>query len=469
MESRIYFKLLIESIMKTKFIYSLMMVTLLFSCEEFVDIDLPTTQISSVQVFDDVTTANAAMKENYILLRDRVLLTGKGNGVSALMGFYTDELVNWRASNSDFQSFYNNSVLVTNSTVNQLWNDSYKVIYNCNKVIEGVANSTNINAVQKEQLTAEALFVRSVVYFYLIELFGDIPYVISTDYRLNTKIGKMQRHTLLQNIIYDATMAFELLENKTAANNTVANKFVLAAFLSRLHLHNKEYSKTISYSNWVINEGHFQLENDLSKVFLKESKGTIWQFKPQAEGDNTFEGAFYNFSTLPPPNNALNISLVDAFENGDLRKELWVKDLTDANNQKFYHSFKYKEFQNTTSSKEYSIIIRLEEIYYNRIEAYLNLQQTDLALVDWNILRLRNGLTSFELLPLDWKMALLQDRRSEFFCENGQRFLDLKRLDKLAYEMLLTKPSWQNYYQFLPLPQAEILLNTNLLPQNDGY
>ena len=31
------------------------------------------------------------------------------------------------------------------------------------------------------------------------------------------------------------------------------------------------------------------------------------------------------------------------------------------------------------------------------------------------------------------------------------------------------KPNWMKYFETLPIPQDEIFLNGNLLPQNTGY
>jgi hypothetical protein len=63
----------------------------------------------------------------------------------------------------------------------------------------------------------------------------------------------------------------------------------------------------------------------------------------------------------------------------------------------------------------------------------------------------------------------MQERKVELFSEFGHRFFDLKRLDKLDAELNLTKPSWSTYMKNLPIPQRELLLNPNLLPQNNGY
>lgn len=458
--------------MKTIYKYKGLAALLIFSllgCEDFIEPDMPATQTSSMQVFEEVATADAAMQENYIRLRDRVMLTGNANGVGALMALYTDELQNWKLSSTDAQSFYTNTVFPQNGTLTQLWNESYSLIYNCNKIIEGLAISSGISENHKQRITGEALFVRTMVHFYLLQLFGDIPYVTATDYRINTRIDKTDNDILYRYLLEDGERAFQLLKDQPIAANTTVNKFVVAAFMSRLNLYHENWIGTLEYADYVLLQGSYQLETELDKVFLKESKSTIWQLKPQAEGNNTHEARYYSFTSVPPPDNSMTSELAGTFETGDLRRFSWVKMVETGTENVFYHAYKYREIQNTASSKEYSVVLRLEEIYYNRIESYLNSGQYELALTDWNMLRERYGLATFEQVPANWKEKLLQERRAEFFCEFGHRFFDLKRTGMLNTEMVKTKTGWQNYFGLLPLPQAELLLNPNLLPQNEGY
>jgi hypothetical protein len=51
----------------------------------------------------------------------------------------------------------------------------------------------------------------------------------------------------------------------------------------------------------------------------------------------------------------------------------------------------------------------------------------------------------------------------------GHRFFDLKRLGMLDSVLTLEKPGWNTTDALFPLPESELLLNPNLLPQNDGY
>lgn len=66
---------------------------LLFGCDDYVTVDQPSSQLTSQTVFNDKTTATAALLDVYAKLRESSVLSGRSNGLSALMGLYTDELV----------------------------------------------------------------------------------------------------------------------------------------------------------------------------------------------------------------------------------------------------------------------------------------------------------------------------------------------------------------------------------------
>lgn len=449
-------------------ILALMGFCLLYACEDFIDPDQPGTQIVAEEVFNDKKMTEAAMAENYVRLRDRVLLNGNSTGLGVAMGLYTDELQNWLVTNTYHQSLYTNTLTDSESAVKNLWDGSYQVIYQCNRIIEGVSSSTGIDPADKGVLLGEAYFVRTLVHFYLSQLWGAVPYVTGTDYTVNRSVSKTSETEMNKLLVADAEKALELLEGAPSVNNYRPNAAVVSALLARMHLYGKQWQQALTYADEVIGSGRYKLEGDLSKVFLKESTGTLWQLRTGVEGSNTLEAQTYIFTSVPPPTLSLYSGLISSFDPQDKRRELWIAKPAGAA-QDYYYSNKYRERQNTSASKEYSVVFRLEELYYIRIEANFHLGNFQQALEDWNMLRERYGLELFSEIPQNWEVLLLQERRHEFFCEFGHRFFDLKRTGRLASELVVAKPHWQSFFVNLPLPQSELLLNPNLLPQNEGY
>jgi hypothetical protein len=213
----------------------------------------------------------------------------------------------------------------------------------------------------------------------------------------------------------------------------------------------------------------FALESDLTKEFLKGSSSAILQLKPKNEGENTKEASSFLFTSGPPLNLALRPTFVEAFAPGDLRRLNWITEIS-GQGRIWYAPYKYKQRQKTGSTMEYSIVLRLAEQYLIRAEARAHNGNLTGAKADINVIRNRAGLsdtpvsTQAELLQ-----AILNERRFELFTEQGHRWFDLKRTGKAGEILSSLKPNWEATDVLLPIPEAELLLNPKLLPQNPGY
>lgn len=444
---------------------------LFMSCESFVEIEVPDSQLTAENVFKDKATAQAALANIYIKMQNNVLVTGSFNGISNLLGNYGDELNYYGIDGQREEAFYKNVVLPSNSTVSEVWNNTYNLIYASNAVIEGVTAATGIPQNEKGQPIGEALFLRAYLHFYLVNLFGNIPYVTTTDYRLNTTIVKKVPAEVYSLIIKDLENAKLGMSYQYPSDERVRpNKSVIEAFLARVNLYQENWVSAETEANLIINNTSLYVwEEDIDKVFLKDCSGTLWQLMPQFAGNNTFEAQSFIFFTGPPPVSGLSNSLIESFEPADLRRDHWVGTVTDGL-QTWYFANKYKENNNTGSSREYSILFRLEEIYLIRAEARTHLGNISGAQEDLNKIRHRAGLsdtpavTQSELLE-----AILKERQVELFTELGHRWFDLKRFGVANQVLETRKTGWNNTDILWPLPQSEILLNGNLLPQNPGY
>lgn len=440
-------------------------------CEEFTEVELPNSQLAGEAVFESVTTANAAMAHVYAGLRDTGMLTGSPTGLSNQLGHYADEFSFYGASSHLSSGFSSNSLTGVNHSVRQLWNDSYAQVYACNAIIEGLERSSRISAAERARLTGEALFVRALLHFYLTNLYGDIPYPKTTDFKQNSVIKRMPATEVYATILDDLNKAIALLpENHSGFERVIPNRKVATALRSRVCLYNGMWEQAAANATQLINDSQtYSWEPDLSKVFLKEAPTTIWQFMPATPGRNTLEASNFIFVTAPPPLVALSPEMMAAFEANDARKYIWTKAVSNENGT-WYHANKYKENSITPSSVEYSVVFRLAEQYLIRAEAQAHLGQLAGALEDLNFIRQAAGLgnTQAQTGP-DIIEAILRERRTELFSEHGHRFMDLKRLGRLDSALAPVKPGWDTTDALFPIPQTELLTNPNLAPQNPGY
>jgi hypothetical protein len=453
-----------------QFVLLAVVVSSIFSCDSFVEVDVPKSQLAAPAVFEDYSTASAALTDIYSNIRNRGILNGDGTGISSQLSCYADEMISTENVTNPALRFYTNSLLPTNTFVADYWNSAYNQIYAANSIIEGSSESTKLSEPQKKQLQGEAVFIRALIHFYLVNLFGDVPYITQTGYKQNSIVSRTPTAQVYEKIISDLDSSITLLSSQYIESQRVRpNALTAKALLARVYIYTKAYPEASNTASAVLNSQElYNLEN-IDTVFLIESKETIWQLQSGASGKNTSEGSFFIFTSGPPQLVSLNSVLCNSFSSADARRCQWIKEVSDESGV-WYHPYKYKENYDTAVSKEYSVVFRLAEQYLIRAEA--RAEQGDLigAKDDLNKIRNRAGLpdtpaiTQSEILE-----AVLNERKFEFFTEYGHRFFDLKRNDKLDSVLGTVKPNWETTDRLFPIPQAELGANPNLKPQNPGY
>lgn len=444
---------------------------LLSSCEDYLETEDPIGQINADQVFEDEMMATAAVTSLYAKLRDEVMVTGDFYGMGCLMGLYSDELDFYGFPGSPLEAFFTHQIIPSNTVVRTIWDGAYKLIYMSNTIIDGLENSNALSEATKRQLKGEALFVRSLTHFYLVNLFGDIPYIQTTDYLINKDVARDPVALVYEHILSDLENAKILLTEEYISGERIrANKFAVHALSARIHNYLENWSQAELESSLVIaHAALYVMEPDISMEFLKESRSAILQLKPAIPGDNTHEGMVFNFISAPPFTMALSTDLINSMEQGDLRKTNWVAEISNGSSI-WYASTKYKYRENTGNSMEYSIVLRLAEQYLIRAEARTKLGNLEGAKEDINAIRLRAGLPLVSTAdPNELIEIILRERRIELFAEQGHRWFDLKRTGNAGQVLSIIKPSWNENHLLLPIPEVELLINPNLNPQNPGY
>lgn len=450
-------------------VLSLFVLLSLMGCDNFVDVETPNSQLTGITVFEDRTTANAALISIYAKLRDGGMIAGNANGSGVCLGLYADELTYYGATDDNTSFIFNNTMLATTAIASQLWNESYQQIYSANAVIYGCENSTGLSTADKNQFIGEALFVRALVHSYLVNLYGDVPYITTTDYEVNRLVSRMPTNEVYTNIIADLQQAIALLPEVYVAPERVRpNRSTASALLARVYLYNGNWAEASNAASAVLNNPEYVWETDIDKVFLKDCTSTIWQFSPNLVVNNADEASVFVFQTGPPPFVGLREELYNSFANDDLRKSHWIASVTDGADT-WYHANKYKQNTNTGTSVEYSIVFRLAEQYLIRAEARARQGELSNAKQDLDMVRSLAGLpnttanTESEIIE-----AVQQERRFELFTEYGHRFFDLKRNGTLNTVLPAVKLGWNSTDVHWPIPETELLANPNLT-QNPGY
>lgn len=439
------------------------------SCKKFVEIPLPDNQLTADFVFDNDNTAVQTVTGIYSNMMRNSQQFSSGY-TTFFTGLAADELFYYTTSDRD--EFLNNQI----STINHpnieasFWNPCYQYIYAANKCIEGASRSNQLSLKIKNTVIGEAKFIRAFCYFYMTNLFGDVPLILSTDYLSSQSLPRAAQQNIFIQVINDLKDAKEkLINDYPSVERSRPNRLTASALLTRLYLYTKDWAAAESESSEIINSGIYNMNPNVSNVFLLGSNETIWQLRPVNPSRNTWEGnAIIPSSNSTTPTYLLTNSLMNSFETGDLRKINWTRSRVFSGQTLFY-PFKYK-VRTGSILQEYYVVFRLAEIYLSRSEARVMTSNLQGAKDDLNIIRQRAGLpVTPASTASDIQLAIEQERRIEYLCEWGHRWFDLKRTNRANSVIGSLKPlTWQPTDALWPIPQTQINLNPSLT-QNPGY
>lgn len=446
-------------------IFSFFLLLGITSCDNALDVDLPSNQLSSESVYASEPTAEAAVNGIY----QSMVADFFYNRAHTVLGETADELVPRTGIANIYSS---NEIPETDGTINANWGELYKTIYNANNVIEGLTKSTSINAVKSKQWIAEAKFLRAYSYFYLTNLWGNVPLVLTTDVDVSALLPQSSQETVYVQILLDLTDASKDLptDYKNYDQERIrATKWAAEALLARVNLYLERWNEASNHASAVINEtGNYGLITgltDTNSPFVADNKESILQI-PYFNVDYTYEGSSV-FTTggtlLLRKGNAL-------FETGDARKTNWTIDINDRLG--VFLGIAPRKYQNDfgDSPSERSTLLRLAELYLIRAEARVKSNDITGAQQDINAIRNRALLDNTTITNPNQLLDLIAlERQREFFAENGHRWLDLKRTGKLDETLsVLSDKIWKSTDNLYPIPEPAIRSNP-FLNQNSGY
>jgi hypothetical protein len=471
-----------------QFFLTAILYCMIFSCKGYLDVVPQSNQIDANLIYNNDDSAKAVLRGIYAKMHDD--LYASTYSLALFTGLGSDELA--FPSDPFLQAIYRNSIDPSNNIyTNGLWKDAYQIIYTVNDAYERCSTSTGLSASVKKQVMAEALFIRAYWFFYLVNLYGDILMPITATQQLNPQQSRTPAAVVYQQIISDLKNAQkDLNEFYTQSDDPIIRKERLrpgsaaaTALLARVYLYLKQYSEAAAMSTLLINNSlDYSLEPNLNQVFLKESHEVIWQIG-NIDKDyymrNTMEGNKFRLDNPPlmAGQQAISTTLLSAFEEGDLRKKNWMnvyRDVTVSPAIDYYYPYKYKVSAGQ-EQKEHAVILRLAEQYLIRAEARMQQGQIAGGLEDMNTIRSRAGLPPIavgQLSESELLTAVLKERQTELFTEQGHRWLDLKRTGTINAVLnsvcSLKGGNWAPEMSLWPLPTMELNKAPNLT-QNKGY
>jgi hypothetical protein len=459
-------------------------------CKKFVQVGTPSTLISTASVYNDINTATSALTSIYT----KMFSATESYNMALNEGFLSDELTS-NSTVSYLKQFYTNSMSASDD--NGVWNRAYYYIYQANDLITNFSQNAN-KFPGGQQLIGEAKFIRAFWYFYLVNEYGDVPLVTTTEYTINSGLSRTPKAQVYSQMIEDLQDATTMLNvNYVDASDTAVttdrvrpNQGAAEALLSRVYLFSQKYDSAATEASLVINNTKlYGLCTNLSplmgqnSVFLMNSMEAIWQLGTVSPlpSSNTYDAQYFILLAAPSTGShqcaTISPQLLNSFEAGDLRRVNWIDSFTTKNPVEHYY-FPYKYQSNkTTTLTEYTMVLRLAEQYLIRAEAQVYQNNPSGAIADLNVIRERAGLSPYTGATDQGSIlaAILHERQVELFSEWGHRWYDLIRTGNA--NAVMGAPgnvcsskggSWNSNWLLFPIGQSEIV-NDPHLTQNLGY
>ncbi len=392
-----------------------------------------------------------------------------------------------------------------NDQIRYYWQDLYKTISTANLVVDKVPPIA-MDKMKQNHLVSEAKFLRALMYFEAVQLFGEVPLILNAIENIDDAfVSRSAIDDVYAAIIADLEFAESNLSNSYRVGNGRPTPFAATALLSKVYLAMGNYQLAANNAEKVIANGPYMLWMDFEDIFKINNMNSgeiIFGANFSATLSQGFKPNQYHVRLLPPgldkdgegPENAHGwetptTNLYNSFNPLDQRRAVtFITSFTysdgstvtfDPHISKFWDQEAEPRGNSTDSDVIYLRYADILLIYAEALNE-INNGPTAPAYDAINQIRKRarfNGSVEQNILPdlvgLDYqsfKDAILLERRLEFVME-GQRYHDLVRHGKLIEKVLASgKPnaSPQDYHKLLPIPQYERDLNPNL-SQNTGY
>ncbi|WP_298286506.1 RagB/SusD family nutrient uptake outer membrane protein [uncultured Lutibacter sp.] len=455
-----------------KYIKHILIVTgiLMFtSCNltDVTDVD-PVYQISEDKVITNIDQAQTALYGTYGALIDGASYISYTPAITSMMGLTMKPGV-WGGGTEN--SFFKNDVLSDNYYLELIYTDMYFLINNANHVITKTEKLETEDA-RKNEIVAEAKFLRALSNFYLLRLWGEFFDENSTNGIVLKKepivsANPQARASVAETynlILEDLEYAIQYAPG--FSDTFYASSIAAKALKSKVLLYKKDYSNAAQVALEVINSNERELEDTFSDIFTKkiiETKEAIFQTPFDNSNDRNNKAFMYRAYF------GVSDYYISQMED-DARYEAAIAYTSSgsARNNKFNNSV----YNGVPLTADTEYFLRLGEIYLIYAEAVLRgNDDIDEALDALNNIRERSENILISSTNKDEILeAIRVEKVLELGAESGEEWYDLVRYHKEGNIDINTyKEISSDSKLILPLPIQTVQLSEGLINQNPGY
>jgi hypothetical protein len=435
----------------------------------------PPFKLDEKSVITDLPSANRVLIGSYAQFHTFDMLVTEP-AVTGCMGLSFDVST---SGGSTYQQFADNDIKADNSQLSGIYTGWYYLINMSGHVIEKTGRLETTDP-RKNEIIAEASFLRALGHFSLLRLYGQFfdtssPYgIVTWNTPVNDIVAKPRSTVSETYAQIEQDLKFAIANAPQYTSGKYASKQAANMLLAKVYLYKRDYAQAALYAAATIDQrGNAKLEDKFADVFIKNfnSKEALLAppFDDKSERNNK---AFAFRSYILPKMSYFNLLA------GDPRRTVAITFTAPPAN-----AIRNGKFPNTVSAAGQSLTANTE--YFLRLsEAYLILAE---ALIRTgspadltkgrdmiNVIRARAGATL--ILPTvqtkaELLQAVLKEKQLELGCESGEEWYDLVRFTVEGdINIVNYKPNVTNKNRYIvPIPLTTVNAGNGVVKQNPGY
>ena len=391
-------------------------------------------------------------------------------------------ILNISGNMADKWQFRDYTLAPANTMVYQFWQDFYKSLYNINIVISKI-ESADVDAAYKDKIKGEMLFLRSLYYFQMVQIWGDLPLVTAP-------ITSEESYGILRSPVSEVyaqivkDLQFAASKLPLVATVGKVSKGAAQSLLGKVYLTMGDKANAATTLKEVVNSGQYQLLPSYATLWSptnKNTKESIFEIQylggsSTAPFSDYYLGFFPNSNALGFYGSGMNQVVDDVwneYESGDSRRVASI-DTGFVDAKGTFTKVKFpKKWQDKAApiigqriaANNNFIVLRYADVLLLLTEAtgdaqYLNLVRKRVGLPEYGTAAYPTKYNTIEL-------ATEHERRVELAFE-FQRWFDLKRTNR-ALTVLTAKGKTVTQAKLLiPIPNVVRDQNSKIT-QNAGY
>ena len=447
-----------------KLILTLLLPLLFISCSEDFTVLGPISERNVVNYYKtqtdfevaingafDALQSNGTFGVKYVLFMEmRADNTANGGGATGLA-----------ETLEDIDTF---GEIPTASELNDSWIASYDGIARANTIISRIDDVTFTSDDVKNRIKGEAHFIRSMLYYHLAVIFGNVPLVTAeVTAPQNMNLNQVSADQVFAQIATDLTAAEGLLPTTGRVSSGAA-----AALLGRVYLQAGDNASAVAPLKRVVASNVYSLEANYADIWGPANEGSSEiLFQVEFMSGNVGEGSSYTdmFTASGVAGGVgggvapqtVTQDFIDSYEAGDLRQGATLSESATVEKFEDNPTSPFDSDVNWVEIRYAEVLLNLAEAVGEGAEGYGYINQV----------RARAGLAAIDgTTPGSYNDKLLHERRIELAFEN-KRWPDLLRHGKAKSVMASHLSIDEGSVTLLfPIPQSQIDVAPDEMSQN---